>query len=756
MAYDPTVWVDDDGSNQVGTEFTAARMNKIEQGLAEASLGGGGGGGHQIMDEGVALTARARLNFVGTGVTASDDALNGRTLVTIPGITVAAMHTKGGATVNHPGGATEAILPVGTIVDREPADAFTINADGTVTVKDAGWYDISASVYGQSNPVYHIKILIARLGFVSELFGQDGNGYIGTVARAVKLLAGEVVSITFGASVGAPANVREFSIARVGGPKGDTGGNATVPMENWITVGAAGAPAYVAPWTGTMRFRKDPLGRVQLDGQLSGGTSGTLAFTLPSGYAPDASGFYDCLLGGGGATYVNINAFGQVIPYFGAVGGWLSGLCWDTGTVTQMPTGPVGPQGPPGNSVTVPIEGWRVLGQPGNPALNAGFTMLDEIGFQKDPLGKVHLRGSFSTAPGNGTVAFTLPAGYRPPQRYRGIAIQNQVAAGQWEGQININADGTVVVYYTGPGATAYVSLDQIEFDTGTVTQMPTGPQGPKGDPGGLTVIKTLNWNTAVQPGFYYGGPGEFPGPDTINGPGDPINAPLTAGIVSVSVSGATTLLVQRVWDVSAQRAYTRYMKYDGTFTAWVPDLSAPPIVPEAAIGGPTPLEGDERYLQTAAMKTQGVIWKFRYDKTAPAGKPAWLFVGGSPYYIRNDTDGFAPASGVWGDVGGVLGWTAPVQGDFEIEFGALIYSNIPGTYVQMTMSVAGVVDDTHSLMHGNFGAGYTDYGDRSRTNRYDNVQSGQLVKAVHQSTPGTGGGYQKRYMKITPVRVIL
>jgi hypothetical protein len=36
-------------------------------------------------DEGAALASRTAINFVGAGVTASDDAVNGRTNVTIPG-----------------------------------------------------------------------------------------------------------------------------------------------------------------------------------------------------------------------------------------------------------------------------------------------------------------------------------------------------------------------------------------------------------------------------------------------------------------------------------------------------------------------------------------------------------------------------------------------------------------------------------------------------------------------------------------------
>ena len=45
----------------------------------------GGSGGHTIMDEGSALTARANLDFVGAGVTVTDDAGNNKTIVTIPG-----------------------------------------------------------------------------------------------------------------------------------------------------------------------------------------------------------------------------------------------------------------------------------------------------------------------------------------------------------------------------------------------------------------------------------------------------------------------------------------------------------------------------------------------------------------------------------------------------------------------------------------------------------------------------------------------
>jgi hypothetical protein len=53
---------------------------EIQQGYTEET-----GGGHTIQDEGTSLTQRTKLNFVGAGVTATDDAGNDATVVTIAG-----------------------------------------------------------------------------------------------------------------------------------------------------------------------------------------------------------------------------------------------------------------------------------------------------------------------------------------------------------------------------------------------------------------------------------------------------------------------------------------------------------------------------------------------------------------------------------------------------------------------------------------------------------------------------------------------
>lgn len=55
------------------------------------SGGGGGVAGHVIQDEGFSLPQRLRLNFVGAGVTASDDPMNNASVVTISGASIVSL-----------------------------------------------------------------------------------------------------------------------------------------------------------------------------------------------------------------------------------------------------------------------------------------------------------------------------------------------------------------------------------------------------------------------------------------------------------------------------------------------------------------------------------------------------------------------------------------------------------------------------------------------------------------------------------------
>lgn len=102
MTYSKTVWVDDNPPS-----INAANLNKMEEGIAAADevyvgpveptdpnivwwidtsvAGGPGLASYTIQDEGVPLVARAAMNFIGTGVTVTDDTANNRTNVSVTG-----------------------------------------------------------------------------------------------------------------------------------------------------------------------------------------------------------------------------------------------------------------------------------------------------------------------------------------------------------------------------------------------------------------------------------------------------------------------------------------------------------------------------------------------------------------------------------------------------------------------------------------------------------------------------------------------
>lgn len=77
--------------------------------------------------------------------------------------------------------------------------------------------------------------------------------------------------------------------------------------------------------------------------------------------------------------------------------------------------------------------------------------------YMKDHLGFVHLRGLIKSGT-IGTVAFTLPEGFRP-SKHMHFAVPSNGAYGQ----LNVQPDGDVV---PSAGNNAYVSLDGIRFDT--------------------------------------------------------------------------------------------------------------------------------------------------------------------------------------------------------------------------------------------------------------------------------------------------
>lgn len=73
--------------NFVGASVTAA--DDAANSRTTVTITGGSGSSLTVQDEGIALTQRTTINFVGAGVTAADDSANSRTVVTIAGATPA-------------------------------------------------------------------------------------------------------------------------------------------------------------------------------------------------------------------------------------------------------------------------------------------------------------------------------------------------------------------------------------------------------------------------------------------------------------------------------------------------------------------------------------------------------------------------------------------------------------------------------------------------------------------------------------------
>lgn len=201
--------------------------------------------------------------------------------------------------------------------------------------------------------------------------------------------------------------------------------------------------------------------------------------------------------GGGGDTDVDATASAQTLPPGSAA----------TATVTE-PTpnlfdflfgipagapgapGAAGAQGPKGDkgdtgatgatggSATVPMDAVHVVGAFNEPPFLNGFAAQPTytVGFRKDPLGKVSISGVIATPVGSGQfAAFILPAAYWP-KKDRAFPCQ----AGIGVTYCYVLTDGSVIV----PKGSNYIYLDPMEWDTETVTAMPTGPKGDKGDTG--------------------------------------------------------------------------------------------------------------------------------------------------------------------------------------------------------------------------------------------------------------------------------
>jgi hypothetical protein len=110
-------------------------------------------------------------------------------------------------------------------------------------------------------------------------------------------------------------------------------------------------------------------------------------------------------------------------------------------------------------------EAYREVGAAGQPDFlndweNAGFGAATAA-FYKDALGVVHLKGTIRTETGNGGVAFTLPAGYRPSQE---LLMPMAASFSYPEAGLVVHEDGRVVPACNTPGNDCFGGISGLSF----------------------------------------------------------------------------------------------------------------------------------------------------------------------------------------------------------------------------------------------------------------------------------------------------
>jgi len=130
----------------------------------------GGGGGHTIEDEGTPFTQRTKLNFVGAGVTVTDDVGDDATVVTIPsggsGITRTIVTTSGSITLGSAALTDYVYLVAGLHTMSMPAAAgntnrYTVknNHSVAITVDTAGAENIEGAASISVQPEDSVDII---------------------------------------------------------------------------------------------------------------------------------------------------------------------------------------------------------------------------------------------------------------------------------------------------------------------------------------------------------------------------------------------------------------------------------------------------------------------------------------------------------------------------------------------------------------------------------------------------------------------
>jgi hypothetical protein len=651
----------------------------------------------------------------------------------------------------------------------------------------------------------------------SLLFGEPETASVITVTKTtrVRLYLTPQGASTISINSGFCTTMMEAWLVGPGpqGPKGDTGGNATVPIDPWHIIGAAGEPAFVNSWAATNgptyqqpSFRKDPLGRVWLRGSFGGGVSGTGVFTLPVGYRPVTQFVYDTLLDNGAAGgYVSIDTLGNVALSRGTSANIYVDASFDTETVTAMPTGPQGPTGPAGG--TMGAASARAVAQGAQVILGTGWNNVpiptqmiteptDAFSYGTNwvapkEAGWYDVNASIvANFSGNITIYISLSTG---------VAADGDVGNGGGTGAyMRVNANGIVKlaagqrVYLYGYSSSASIPAYCLDFSISRVG----GTQGPKGDTGGASVTMEPwhNVGAAGEPAFATGWANYGGSFQTVGFRKDPLGIVRLRGLANMAAGGTTLIFTLPVGyrplkpvlctaDSSTEpAASTVDIRIDTTGVVnvvsanvagnWISldqiafdteTVFSMPTGPQGPAGPGVrgivtvlpslPQEGDECYY--LADNANGVIWHLRYRASSTSAY-RWEMLGGSDMFLTSGADEYGPL-GSYAAVTGMQ-MTLPLGGDYRVRWGATLYSNVVGAGSTIGVSLnstTAIAPGSTPAIHNNFqNQGYANYGERQRETRLNGVGAAAVLRMLRQSIVSANGGVQNPWMSAMPVRV--
>ena len=409
-----------------------------------------GGSGHFIEDEGIPLTDRPTLNFIGSGVTVYDDELNNETVVSISGsegvvsfidLTDTPSEYSGNtgkaAIVN----STEDGIEFGTI-----NNGITVFSGGGEVISGATGIDFIGAGVAYSGLTATVTITQSGGGAFQRVLSENltlASGESLVIAEYLDLASNDFTLDGDSILYFVDDHTKDYNTIAVW--------DDAVPVGDFLTLDLIGDQITITP-SGTV---------VRVEVAVPSGTGITDAPSNDIYYGRRNSGwtnlktYFDTIYTtlsdapSDGVYYARRNAaWTNIKTYFDTLYSTLSSM--SAANALDLTDGGIT------DLHSHESTGTWIAPSLGGAWVNFG-SGLNPVGYYKDSMGIVHLRGVIK----DGTITttlFVLPIGFRPPYEEVFVTISNDAI-----GRLNVVYSGEVIPKV---GNNAWFSLDGISFST--------------------------------------------------------------------------------------------------------------------------------------------------------------------------------------------------------------------------------------------------------------------------------------------------